>query len=62
MSMKTILGMGMALALALTTMGCGKASCDEAAAASDAAECMTAGDDVQSCMEKLAKKYAHCKD
>jgi hypothetical protein len=58
--MKTILGMGMAVALALTTMGCGKASCDEEKAASDAAECMTAGADAGSCMEKLAKKYAHC--
>lgn len=58
--MKTILGLGMAAALALATMGCGKASCDEAEAAADAASCLTEGADAGACMEKMAKKYAHC--
>jgi hypothetical protein len=56
--MKTILGMGMAVALALTTMGCGKASCDDflSNSISEGADC---GLDM-GCLEKTAKKYAHC--
>jgi hypothetical protein len=50
----------MAAALALATMGCGKASCDEAEAASDAAACLSEGAGAGACMEKIAKKYAHC--
>jgi hypothetical protein len=55
-NMKTSLGMGMAMALALMTMGCGKASCDDAISA--VVDC---GMDM-GCMEKTAKKYAHCAD
>jgi predicted TIM-barrel enzyme len=57
--MKTILGLGMAAALALATMGCGKASCEDAK--KELAACASVDGIIDAaCMEKVTKKYAHC--
>ena len=56
--MRGFLGLAVISLMGALFTGCGKASCDEAKAASEAAEC---GMD-SSCLEKLAKKYEHCGD
>ena len=57
-TMRGFLGLAVIGLMGALFTGCGKASCDEAKAASEAAEC---GMD-SSCLEKLAKKYEHCGD
>ena len=56
--MKGIVGLAVFALMGAVLTGCGKASCDEQKAMSDAAEC---GLDA-SCLEKVAKKYEHCGD
>ena len=56
LEMKGIVGLAVFALMGAVFTGCGKASCDEAKAMAEAAECgLDAG-----CLEKLAKKYEHC--
>ena len=54
--MKGFVGLAVVALMGALFTGCGKASCDEAKAASDMAECGLDSD----CMQKIAKKYEHC--